>query len=134
MALAGQSSATRSLRYAFGPASAQAGVFTVTARDRAGNASTGSGGGGTLRLARDVTPPEVVLSAYSRSTNGVSELRIAGVDAGAGVRGYDVDIVEDGLTRTVIARNTLVTTHAQAGLRAGHVCRWCGCTRITCPA
>ena len=49
--------------------------------------------------------------------------------AAAGVRGYDVDIVEEGLAegigmRTVIARNTLVTTHARAGLRAGHVYAW----------
>jgi hypothetical protein len=64
------------------------------------------------------------LSAASRNTNGASELRIDASDGQAGVRGYDVAIVENDVTRTVLAQITLAPTVVFTGLRTGSVYRW----------
>ena len=82
--------------------------LTLQQFDRSGNRGTTS----------------VRLSGNTRTTNGVATLNILSNDTQSGLRGYDVSIVQDGITRTALATNTLNSQITANGLALGSVYVW----------
>ena len=91
----------------------------ITALDRSGNVQSA-----TIRVENDVTAPNLSVSASPATKNGVSVVAVSSRDAQSGLRGYDVEVVTDGITRTRIATNALAPQFGAANLANGHVYRW----------
>ena len=91
----------------------------IQALDRSGNVTTA-----TIQVANDATPPQLRLSAASRTRTGSSMLSIDGADTQSGLRRYDIDLLTDGITVTRIAENQLNPQVSAINLAPGHVYRW----------
>ena len=108
--------------------------LVAQAVDRSGNQATAA-----VAVRQDATPPDLSVTVASRSTDGTARVIWIATDTaalnsglpvvpvypgGAGVRGYDLSVVVNGLTETRLLTNTALTAFDARGLQPGNVYEW----------
>jgi len=106
--------------YTFSEASHFNQLAALSVNDRSGNGHVAG-----VQVLRDVTAPTVLgFSAPIKTYGEPAVVRWNAVDDGAGVRGYDLSVLIDGITQTQVLTQSTATSYAAGVLPSTHFYEW----------